>query len=174
MTYFEELQKAMSVVAEYPNTKIIGQTASYPGTAMYNTLKHLPEDKRMELPVAENMQLGMSIGMSLQGYLPVAIFPRWNFLLSATDQLVHHLDKLETMSQGEYKPKVIIRVGVGSEEPLNPGKQHVGEYSLAFAEMCSIPIWHLKDTEDIVFLYRQALGRDGSTILVEYMDMYNE
>ena len=47
----------------------------------------------IELPVAEEMQMGMSFGMSLDGTIPISIYPRWNFLLCAINQLVNHLDK---------------------------------------------------------------------------------
>src|ERR1700756_2370033 len=96
--YFEELCKAMSLLALQPNTLFIGQAVRYPGTAMYNSLSHLPEYKRLELPVAEDMQMGMATGLSLAGYLPICIYPRINFLLLATNQLVLHLDKLPLYS----------------------------------------------------------------------------
>ena len=35
------------------------------------------------------------------------------------NQLINHLDKLEVMSDGEWKPNVIVRVGKGSDEPLD-------------------------------------------------------
>ena len=174
-TYFDNLISAMSLLAEQPNSIFVGQAVKYEGTSLYHTLKHLPEEKRLEMPVAENMQLGMSIGLSLQGYLPVSIFPRYNFLLSATDQLVNHLDKLSEMSQGEYNPKVIIRTSIGSEKPLWPGKQHTGDFSEAFDMMLeNIPVIRLDNAEMIVPEYQKATERKGSTILVEYADKYNE
>lgn len=175
MNYFDELTKAMTLLSKQDNSIFLGQSVEYPGTAVYNIVKHLPTDKRWEMPVTENMQLGMSIGLSLQGYLPVSIFPRWNFLLSATDQLVNHLDKLSEMSQGEYNPKVIIRTSIGSEKPLWPGKQHTGDFSEAFDMMLeNIPVIRLDNAEMIVPEYQKATERKGSTILVEYADKYNE
>ena len=93
MAYFEELQSAMSWLGEKSDTLFIGQAVSVPGTAMFNTLKHLPEDKRMELPVFEDTQMGISLGMAMQGTRVVSIFPRWNFLLCATNQLVNHVPR---------------------------------------------------------------------------------
>ena len=40
------------------------------------------------------------------------------------NQLVNHADKLEIMSDGEWKPNIIVRVGKGSDKPLDPGHQH--------------------------------------------------
>ena len=82
---------------------------------MSNTLKNVSRDKLLELPVTEEMQMGMSTGLALGGHVPVSIYPRWNFLLCAVSQVVSHLDKLSAMSDGGFQPKVIIRTGIGSE-----------------------------------------------------------
>ncbi len=119
--------------------------------------------------MAEDMQLGMSIGLSLGGKLPICVFPRVNFLLCAMNQLVNHLDKIERYSDGQYKPKVIIRVCVGSEKPLYPGLQHTGDYPL-FLE--TIPIIRLKDKSQIFPAYQRAYESNTSTLLIEYADFY--
>ena len=131
----------------------------------------------MELPVFEDTQMGISIGMSLTGARVISIFPRWNFLLCATNQLVNHLDKYPIMSEGKITPKIIIRTAVGSERPLFPGHQHIGNMSNAYREMLSsVNIVELLEPEDIFPEYENAYNsNDGkSTILVEFQDFYNE
>lgn len=151
----------------------IGQAVGCAGTAMTGTLKDVPERRKIEMPVAEEMQMGASIGLALAGFLPVTIYPRWNFLLLSTNQIVNHLDKLPLMSG--YRPKVIVRVGVGSERPLHPGFQHVGNFAASFREMCkTVEIVELDQAADILPAYKRALNGDGSTILVEHGDHYNE
>jgi len=173
MNYFDELKKSMEWLAQKENTIFLGQAVDCPGTAMYNTLREIDSSKKIEMPVAENMQLGLSIGLSLQGYMPISIFPRWNFLLSATDQIVNHLDKLEEMSSGEFNPKVIIRVGCGSDKPLYPGPQHVGNFAGAFRLMCdNINIVELEYPQQVFPEYQIAYDNPRSTILVEYGDLY--
>ena len=58
------------------------------------------------------------------GYRVVTFYPRWDFVILGVNQLINHLDKLEVMSDGEWKPNVIVRVGKGSDEPLGTGHQH--------------------------------------------------
>ena len=167
----------MEMIAQDERSFFIGQAVACPGTAMTTTLKNVPREKLLELPVAEEMQMGMSIGLALAGHIPVSIFPRWNFLLVGTNQLVNHLDKLSIMSNGGYQPKVIIRTGIGSVRPMHPQFQHVGDYTEAFRLMCpNVEIIRLEEPEDIFPAYKKALEReDGkSTILVEYGDYYNE
>lgn len=163
----------MSLLADHPKTFFIGQAVEYEGTGLYDTLSHIPNDKRLELPVAEYFQSGLANGMAIEGSIPVSTFPRWNFLLMGVDQIVNHLDKFNSMSNGKLCPKVIIRVAVGSEYPVDPQCQHKGNFSTAFREMApNIEIIELIEPEDIVPAYTKALTReDGvSTILVEFAD----
>lgn len=166
----------MEYLAEH-NVLFLGQAVEYAGTAMTNTLKEIPRNKLLELPVTEELQMGISIGLSLNGITPISIYPRWNFLLLATNQIVNHLDKISLMSNNEYMPKVIIRTSIGSERPLHPQHQHVGDFTESFKLMCkNIEFIVLKEPEDIFPAYKKALNRtDGkSTVLIEYGDYYNE
>lgn len=173
MKYNNEIIKAMSMLADDPKTVFIGQAVEYEGTGLYDSLSHLPSNKRIELPVAEYLQSGLANGMAIEGLTPVSTYPRWNFLLMGTDQIVNHLDKFKSMSNGELTPRVIIRVAVGSEHPVDPQCQHKGNFSEAFRNMTNnTEIIELIEPEDIIPAYTKALNRtDGvNTILVEFAD----
>lgn len=175
--YFDELKRAMEWLGEKEDTFFLGQAVVADGTAMTNTLRQIPDEKKLEMPVFENTQLGMSLGMALNGTVPVSIFPRWNFLICATDQLVNHVDKAVLMSDGGFKPKLIIRTSIGSERPLHPQHQHVGDFTDAYQSMCeNIEFIRLDEPEQIFEAYVKAYERtDGkSTVLVEWGDYYNE
>src|SRR5712691_6702526 len=79
MLYFDEIKRAMDWLGKQPRTIFLGQAVGYPGTAMFNTLKDVNPEKRWELPVAEEFQMGLATGMALQGFVPISVFPRWNF-----------------------------------------------------------------------------------------------
>ena len=119
----------MDYLATVPNVLFLGQAVACAGTAMSNTLKDVPDHLKVELPVDEEMQMGMTNGLALEGHLPVSIFPRWNFLVCAANQLVNHLDKFPLITEGQITPSIIIRTSVGSERPLFPGYQHIGNMS---------------------------------------------
>jgi pyruvate/2-oxoglutarate/acetoin dehydrogenase E1 component len=175
MKYFDEMCRAMEFLAQDQRTIFLGQAVAVPGTAMSNTLKNVAKDKLLEMPVTEELQMGISTGLALGGHVPVSIYPRWNFLLLSVNQIVNHLDKLPIIS--DYRPKVIIRTGIGSERPLHPQFQHVGDFTDAFRLMCkTIEVIRLDEPEMIFPAYEKALTRtDGkSTIIVEYGDYYNE
>jgi pyruvate/2-oxoglutarate/acetoin dehydrogenase E1 component len=172
MTYFDELCRAMDMLAQHPRSIFLGQAVACAGTGMTASFKNVPRDKLLELPVFENCQMGMSIGLSLAGDLPISVYPRQNFLLCAMDQLANHLDKIPLYSA--WRPKVIIRTAVCSPVPLDPGPQHLGEHSDAFRLMLkTVEVVQLKDAAEIVPAYRAAMEREGSTILTEYPELYN-
>ena len=101
--------------------------------------------------------MGMSLGMTFAGKGVVSVFPRWNFLLCATNQLVNHVDKYKLMSNGELSPSLIIRTSVGSERPLFPGHQHIGNYSEPYRQMLkNIDIIELHEPDQIFSEYQHA------------------
>ena len=177
MSYSNEIKKSMQMLSKNSKTIFLGQSVEVPGNLLFKSLEYVHKKKKIELPVFEDTQLGMSIGMSLAGKKVVSIFPRWNFLLCATNQLVSHLDKLPIISEGAVTPSILIRTAVGSQRPLFPGYQHIGNMSSAFREMLSnVEIIELFEPEDIFPAYKKAFERDDgkSTIMVEFQDFYNE
>lgn len=171
--YNHNLKQAMNWLATKPDTIFLGQAVEYAGTGCYESLTEVPADKKIEFPVAENFQIGVSTGMAINGYVPVSIVPRWNFLLCATDQIVNHLDKMILLSDGACRPKVIIRVAVGSETPVDPQEQHKGNFADAFRKMCkTIDIVEAPTPECILPAYQYAYERDDgvSSIIVEFPD----
>ena len=175
VNYKEELERAMKMLAEHPKTLFIGQNTVYGGTSMFWTINTLPIEKRIELPVFEDVQSGISIGLALEGYIPISLYPRMDFLLLAFNQIINHLDKAEEMSDGKFKPKVIIRTAIGSVKPLMPGPQHCQDYYKELKTMCkNIDIVLIEKAEQVFDEYKKALESKRSTILIELPDIYNQ
>jgi pyruvate dehydrogenase E1 component beta subunit len=176
MNYRTEIMRGMKLLAEQSNAIFLGQGVRYPAHAISKQIAELglPDDRKLELPVFENTQLGMAMGMAMAGMLPICVVPRINFLLCATDQLVNHLDKYEQMTG---KPiKVIIVTQTGATEPLDPGPQHSGNYCHALDQMLTnIPVVDLcggPGRDGAVYEeFVDAVESDGSTVLVQQGDL---
>ena len=67
MTYKDALTNAMSAIGSDPNSVFIGYNVGYGGLAN-GTLKGVPPERRIETPVAENLLVGMAIGMALEWF----------------------------------------------------------------------------------------------------------
>ena len=80
-------------------------------------------------------------------------------------------------SHGQYVPKAIIRTSVGSERPLNPQAQHVGDFTDGYRLILkNTEVIRLNEPEDIFPAYHKAYNRaDGKcTLIVQYGDYYGE
>lgn len=181
MIYQEELTRTMTWLGEKPDTIFIGQQTRYPGNALYKTLQGVPMEKRVELPVAEEMQMGMSIGLAMKGKTVISIYPRMDFLMCAMNQLVNHLDKDLYQMTG----RVIIRTCVGSTKPMYPGVQHCGNYTKGLWEILkNTHVVELQKPEDIFTSYMYACGQKidrpagecgdhwKSSLMIEFGNLY--
>ena len=173
MKYFDELKRTMEWVATQPGTLFLGQTAAGPGTFMYQTLRDVPKDRALEMPVNESFQMQFTIGLALAGYVPISVYPRQNFLLLATGDMANMIDKMPAVSGGRTKPHILIRVAVGPDSPVHPGHQHVGNYARAFRALFEwIRVEEMEEPEQIFPAYERALAYEGTTLLIEVGNYY--
>jgi len=173
MKYKEELDRAMEWLATKSNTVFMGQAIGFSGHAISNTMTKVPQDKRIELPVFEELQMGIATGMALEGWVPVTCYPRFDFFILGLNQLVNHLDKIQDMSQGNMKPKVIIRVAVGSKLPFSAGPQHTQNHTEAMKKMLTeVNVVELTEPEQIFNVFVDAYNSDKSTLIIEHSEYY--
>jgi pyruvate/2-oxoglutarate/acetoin dehydrogenase E1 component len=165
----------MEWLGQKDNVVFLGQACRVSGHAISSTLEKVPMDKRIELPVFEETQLGMSTGMALEGYVTVTMYPRFDFFILACNQLINHLDKMRDMSKNDMCPRVIIRVSVGSKNPIDAGPQHTQNHTEAIRQMLTdVNVVELKEPEDIFPAFKEAYEREDSraTLLVEHGEYY--
>ena len=144
---------------------------------MFQTLRDCPKEKTLEMPINESFKMQFTIGLALAGYVPISVYPRQNFLLIATADMVNMLDKIPAISCNEILPRVIIRVAAGPYKPVHPGHQHIGNYADGFRKMFDwIEVVELEEPEDIFPAYKYALERKDSksTLMIEHGNYYNE
>jgi len=171
--YKDALTRSMDFLGEQEDTVFIGQQVLWHGNPMSTTIGNVPKDKIIEVPVMEESQMGMSLGMAMTGDFVITFYPRWDFLICATNQLVNHVDKITLMSNGNWIPNMIIRLGKGSDKPLDPVHQHRGNYIEEFKSMCpNINFWDLKNHSDIEPTYGSAYEKGGINVIVEYPELY--
>lgn len=169
--YKDAIIDCMDFLAKDEKVIFLGQQIS--PLTFYDTLTNVPLDKRLELPVAEEMQTGMAIGLALEGFLPISIYQRMDFLMRAADQLCNHLDKIKDMSRGIFNPKVIIRVTIGSKTPLDVGPQHSQDFTETFRLLFdNIEVIKPETPDEVRAAYAKAWEKDGSFMIIEQQSLY--
>ncbi len=181
LRYKKEIIRSMDWLSEKDNTVFLGQAVNYSGNAMFNTTKEISLDKKIELPVFEDVQMGMSLGMAYEGAVPITSYPRFDFLICAVNQLVNHVDKMSIISEGQYQPRIIIRTSIGSRIPLDAGEQHTQDHTQAFKNLLKrVHVVVLDEWHDVFPAFKHAYEREPVskydslvTLMIEWGDHYN-
>ena len=163
-SYKRVIEEAMNELAEN-NGVFIGYNVKN-GNAM-GSLKNVPDDLKIETPVAENLMVGLAIGMSFEGYRPVVYFERHDFMLVAMDAIGNHLNHIERMSHGEYKCPVILKTVVADSGPFYSGPTHSQDFTQTLRELVSFSVFDPKNSQDMLSAYTWANNSSRPTIIVE-------
>lgn len=169
--YKQAVIESMCMLAEDPKRVFVGYNTVF-GSRMYGTLTDVDVNRCLETPVAENLMMGLAMGMSLEGYKPVVCFERHDFILAAADAIINHLDKLPELSGSQFDFPVIIRAIVGHDKPLDPGPQHTQDYTKLLIESTGLPIYTLEEATDVKYTYDEVSDMNSPVVLVEYKRLY--
>jgi pyruvate dehydrogenase E1 component alpha subunit len=141
------------------------------GDAM-GTLKNVPEDQKLETPVAENLMTGIAIGMSFEGFLPVLYFERHDFMMVAMDAIVNHIDKIERISHGEYKVPIIIRAVTADAGPFYSGITHSQDFTNLFRVALELPVMDPLTGIELLKAFRGARLSGRPAMVIERKSRY--
>jgi pyruvate/2-oxoglutarate/acetoin dehydrogenase E1 component len=169
--YHKIIKERMNNLALLPNSIFIGQQVMAPEN-FYGTLVDVPIEKRLELPVCEELQLGLSLGLSLKGYFPISIIQRCDFLPRCLDQIVNHLNLMEECSRKRYVPRILLRTTIGSKVPLNVGPQHSQNLVELMKIACKFPVFLVETVKEVNEAYDFAIKSTKSTLIIERQALY--
>lgn len=165
LSYKDAIKQSMEQLAS--NGYIFLGYSVYPGNAM-GSLSNVNDNLKIETPVAENLMVGLSIGMSLEGFKPVLFFERHDFMLVAADAIGNHLDKINWISEGEFNPRVILKTVVDDGGLFYSGPTHSQDFTNVFREMVNFPVVDLHSSNEVLPAYEAASKFDGPVMIVEH------
>lgn len=172
MTYKNALIKSMEYLATDPYTRFVGYNTLI-GRAN-GTLINVSDKQCLETIVAENLMVGMAIGLSIKNYKPVVYIERCDFVLNALDSIVNHLDKIPLLSKEQFLPKVIIRIVIGGKKnPLYTGLTHTQDFTKMLADLVSFPVVKVASSKEVIDTYHKASSWNSSYIILEERDLYD-
>ena len=169
LSYKDAMVESMTELGEQ-GAIFIGYNVKY-GNAI-GTLKNVPDDQKLETPVAENLMAGLAIGMSFEGFLPVIYYERHDFMLVAADAIVNHIDKIERISHGEFKCPVIIRAVTADAGPFYSGITHSQDFTNVFREAVSFPVLDPTNGEQVLTAFKEARTSGRPLMVIERKSRY--
>ena len=169
ISYKDAMIQSMTELGE-EGAIFIGYNVKY-GNAI-GTLKNVPDDQKLETPVAENLMAGLAIGMSFEGFIPVIYYERHDFMLVAADAIVNHIDKIERISHGEFKCPILIRAVTADAGPFYSGITHSQDFTDVFKEAVSFPVEDPVTGVDVLNAVKSARLSGRPAMLIERKSRY--
>ena len=169
MSYKEAVITSMNNLAS-EGAIFIGYNVKY-GDAM-GTLKEVPQDQKIETPVAENLMSGIAIGMAFEGFKPVLYFERHDFMLVAADAIINHIDKIERISHGEFKVPLIIRAVTADAGPFYSGITHSQDFTELFRKGVSFPVLDPLNGDEVMQAFNGAKISQRPMMIIERKSRY--
>lgn len=137
VTYCEAIRLAFEhLLHSDPRCFTIGQglwSPWYVGNSMRGLVEKFGKHRVIDTPVSELATTGAAIGASLNGYNPILVHPRMDFMLLAADQIINQAAKWRHMLGGKTSPSLTIRgiINRGGEQ----GAQHSQALHSLFAHI---------------------------------------
>jgi hypothetical protein len=167
--YMDAVKQSMNTLA-LDGAIFVGYNVRY--ASAYGSLKAVPEDQRLETPLAENLMAGISIGMCFEGFRPVVFFERHEFIFNALDAIINTADVLSTISDGEYSCPIIIKAVAGSIRPFYAGLTHSRDFSDAIRNLVSFPVYTPQTGPEVLAAYELARAATGPVMVSELKSLY--
>src|SRR5919197_1781191 len=127
--------------------------------------KDFGDQRVMDTPLAESGIVGISIGLAIRGYRPVAEIQFDGFSYPALDQVLSHLAKYRNRSKGFQPMPVVVRI------PSGGGIGAVGHHSESpealYAHTPGLKVVTPATPADAYSLLRQSIELDDPVIFLE-------
>lgn len=117
LTMIQAINDALRVeLARDPNVLIFGEDVGHVGGVFRATeglQKEFGEDRVFDTPLAESAIGGLAIGLSTQGFRPIAEIQFIGFIYEAMDSICGQASRLRYRSGGRYHAPIVFRTPFG-------------------------------------------------------------
>jgi pyruvate dehydrogenase E1 component beta subunit len=156
-----------SCLAEDPRTLVLGEDVGRLGGVFRVTdglQREFGEARVFDTPLAESGIAGVSIGLALAGWRPVAEMQFDGFSYPALDQIFTHLARYSTRSRGRVALPVVIRLpaggGIGGPEHHSESPEahfaHVSGLKVVYPstplDAFNLLVRSIRDPDPVIFL----------------------
>ncbi len=127
--------------------------------------KDFGDQRVMDTPLAESGIVGISIGLAMRGYRPVAEIQFDGFSYPALDQVISHLAKYRNRSKGTQPMPVVVRIPAGGG--IGAVEHHSESPETLYAHTAGLKVVYPATPADAYSLLRQSIELDDPVIFFE-------
>lgn len=174
MTMVEAICDALRIALEQdPSVLILGEDVGKNGGVFRATeglWETFGDHRVIDTPLAESAIIGTSIGLCLNGFKPVAEIQFMGFIYPAFEQIVSHLARFCTRTQGNFSPSLVIRVPVGGG--VSAPELHSDSTESLFAHIPGLKMVMPATPIDAKGLLLAAIAEPNPVLFFEPIKMY--
>ena len=141
---------------------------------MYGTTKGLVKEfgeaRCFDTPLSEDAMTGIGIGMAINGFRPIHIHQRFDFLLLCMNQLINMAAKIKYLSNGKSNCPFIVRAIIGRS--WGQGAQHSQSFHSFLSSIPGLTVLAPVTPHDMFNSMIWATEYDNPVIIVENRMLY--
>jgi pyruvate/2-oxoglutarate/acetoin dehydrogenase E1 component len=173
MTYGERITEAtVRAMTRDPKVVILGVGVTDPKGIFGTTLKprQLFPDRVIETPVSENMLSGACMGLALEGWTPIFVHARCDFMTLTMEHLINTIAKWRAVHQNRGFG-LVMRTLVG--RGWGQGPNHSQAFHSIFAHIPGLRVLYPVDPESVGDNLEDALTCGWPTVILEPRRLYD-
>ena len=155
------------------NVLVFGQDVAREKGGVFGVTKGLSDlfkDRCFNTPLAESTIVGLCIGLSINGFIPVGEIQFSDFSYTGMNQLLNELSSMYYRSKGQYNCPVVIRMTCGGY--IQGGSYHSQSLEGIFAHVPGLKIAIPSNALDAKRLLKAAIRDPNPVIFLEHKILY--
>ena len=173
MKYSEAMANGLvHAMRKDPKVMILGEGVTDPKGIFGTTLEaaRLFPDRTVETPLSENMLTGACVGLALEGWKPVMVHARVDFMMLAMEHLINTAAKWRSIHRG--RPfAFVVRALVG--RGWGQGPNHSQALHAMFAHVPGLRVLYPVRPEKVGSWLQEALTCGWPTVILEPRRLYD-
>ncbi len=158
---------------EFPNAMILGEDVGRRGGVFKTTdglQKKFGTKRVLDTPLAESGLVGIGIGLSMSGILPIVEIQFADFIHSAFDQIVSEAARIHYRSLGAYNVPLVIRTPFGAG--VHGGLYHSQSIETFYSHVPGIKVVVPSTIQNAAGLLRASIKDPDPVLFLEHKRGY--
>lgn len=173
-TIVQALNNALiELMAEDPSVLILGEDVGINGGVFRVTdqlYQKFGEERVMDTPLAESGIVGMSVGLAIGGFRPVAEIQFMGFIYPAINQLFSHVARMRNRTRGNITLPLVLRMPYGGG--IHAPEHHSESYEAILTQTPGLTVVIPSTPSDAKGLLVSSIRSNDPVVFLEPKQIY--